>query len=236
MPREVHLEPSGSPFVHSTPFNHQLALNDISMMDSSLTELSDQYFHDNDNLNSSNALAGLADVTVGMADDISVMKLQTSESDEMLLGVKGEEFLADDSAMGFDTPSLFNSTRARSKSNQPATFPPSIAKEAITETEQEPIKVEKPKRKKSSGWTDFSYGHGHTLISCSLLARSRSSSPSKKNSVSEPVLEDATVFPQTRMKTMTEEPEPGTLILVTCYLALESSELKIPQYFDRTRA
>lgn len=150
MPREVHLEPNGSPFVHSTPFDQQ-HIYDISMADSSLTELSVQ-FPDNDNLNSSNALAGLADITVGMGDETSIMKLPTNESDEMLMGVKGEEFLADDSTMGFDTPFLSKSTsiRTRSKFKQSATITPSAPEDAIVEME-EPVQAEKPRRKKSSG-------------------------------------------------------------------------------------
>lgn len=154
MPREVYLEPSGSPFVHTTPSNP--ALYDMST-ESSLTDLSMQYLQGNDDLNSSSGLAGLADVTVGMGDETSVMRLQTSQSDELLMGVKGEEFLADDSMMGFDTPILSRSTRSRSKLSQSTSAPTPV--EAAEVEVEELIQVEKPKRKKSSRCMSCCYAH-----------------------------------------------------------------------------
>ncbi|KEP55632.1 targeting protein for Xklp2 protein [Rhizoctonia solani 123E] len=179
MPREVYLEPSGSPFVNNAPFNYDL---DQSMAgDSTLTDLS---FQDNDNLLNASGFAGLADVTVGgLGDDTSMMNMPDAggESADMLMGVKGDEFLEDDS-MAFELSKSTTTTRARAKLEQSTSAPP--------EPEPVPVEEEKPRRKKST--------------------RSRSSSPSKKRSsaVTTPVVEEPAAFPATQMDTMPEEPEP----------------------------
>ncbi|KAG8690361.1 hypothetical protein FRC11_012157 [Ceratobasidium sp. 423] len=178
MPREVFLEPSGSPFVHST-LDHDL--NQSIAADSTLTDLS---FQDNDNLLNASAFAGLADVTAGgIGDETSIMKMQGAgnESEDMLMGVKGDEFLADDS-MAFELSKSTATTRTRSKLGQSTTAPPVPVPAPVEEEE-------KPKRKKST--------------------RSRSSSPSKKrSSAATPAVEETAVFPVAQMETMPEEPEP----------------------------
>ncbi|CAE6458318.1 unnamed protein product [Rhizoctonia solani] len=180
MPREVFLEPSGSPFVQSTPFNYDL--NQSIAGDSTLTDLS---FQDNDNLLNASAFAGLADVTAGgIGDETSMMKMQGAgnESEDMLMGVKGDEFLADDS-MAFELSKSTTATRTRSKLGKSTTVPPVPAPAPVEEEE-------KPKRKKST--------------------RSRSSSPSKKRSsaATTPVVEEVATFPVAQMGAMPEEPEP----------------------------
>ncbi|KAF8608256.1 hypothetical protein BDV93DRAFT_519306 [Ceratobasidium sp. AG-I] len=161
-------------------------------MDTSLPGVSSRYFqHDtsNDNLNSSRGLAGLDDVSLGMDDDTTPMRFPPSESDEMLMGIKGGEFLADDSAMGFDTPLVSKTVKTRSRLNQSTTVPPAVSEEPEPEIEQ-PAKVEKPKRKKST--------------------RSRSTSPTKKQSIPESTPEtiEEPAFPRAQMEAMAEEPEP----------------------------
>ncbi|KAG9083554.1 hypothetical protein FRC06_004483, partial [Ceratobasidium sp. 370] len=122
MPREVFLAPGGSPFVQSTPAQqHETSDTDIS-----LPELSSRYFRpgDNlDNLNSSRALAGLGDISTDMAEDDSPMRFRSSGSNEMLIGIKGGEFLVDDSAMGFDTSLVSQPFESRSKLNHSTNIP-----------------------------------------------------------------------------------------------------------------
>lgn len=152
MPREVFLPPDGSPFLHNAPFQQPTNFADDSDMDTSMPGLSSRYFQHNttnDNLNSSRGLAGLDDVSLGMDDDTSPMRFHESESDELLMGINGGEFLADDSAMGFDTPLVPKTVKTRSKLNQSTTVPPAVSEEPGPEVEQ-PVKAEKPKRKKSS--------------------------------------------------------------------------------------
>ncbi|CAE6425348.1 unnamed protein product [Rhizoctonia solani] len=178
MPREVFLEPSGSPFVHNTQFEYA----DQSMAgDSTLTDLS---FQGNDNLLNESGFAGLADVTMGgMDDDTSLMKMQGSgnASEDMLMGIKGDEFLEDDS-MAFELSKSTAPTQPRPEPNEsPVAVPPPVAP---------PVEEEKPKGRRST--------------------RSRSSSPSKKRSsaATTPVVEETTVFVVSQMETMQEEPEP----------------------------
>ena len=132
MPREVFLPPDGSPFLHNSQSQRQSNFADNSDMDTSLPGLSSRYFqHDtsNDNLNSSRGLAGLDDVSLGIDDDMTPMRFHASESDEMLMGINGGEFLADDSAMGFDTSLVSKATKTRSKLNQSTTVPPAVLEE-----------------------------------------------------------------------------------------------------------
>ncbi|CAE6476787.1 unnamed protein product [Rhizoctonia solani] len=176
MPREVFLEPSGSPFVHSGPYNH-----DQSFGDSTLTDLSFQV-QDNDNLLNASGFAGLADVTAGgIGDDTSMMKMPGvgSESEDMLMGVKGDEFLADDS-MAFE---LSKSTQTRSKLDQSTSVPPAPIPAPVEEEE-------KPKRKKST------------------RSRSSSPSKKRSSAATTPAVEEAPTFPTTQIETMPEEPEP----------------------------
>ncbi|CAE6341596.1 unnamed protein product [Rhizoctonia solani] len=178
MPREVFLEPNGSPFVHNAHINY----GDQSMAgDSTLTDLS---FQDNDNLLNASAFAGLADVTAGgIGDDTSMMKMEGSgnASEDMLMGVNGDEFLEDDS-MAFELSKSTTTTRARSKVEQSTTAAPAPVTAPVVE--------EKPKARRST--------------------RSRSSSPSKKRSsaATTPTVEETATFPVAQIQTMPEEPEP----------------------------
>jgi hypothetical protein len=138
MPREVFLEPSGSPFVHNTQFEYA----DQSMAgDSTLTDLS---FQGNDNLLNESGFAGLADVTMGgMDDDTSLMKMQGSgnASEDMLMGIKGDEFLEDDS-MAFELSKSTAPTQPRPEPDEsPVAVPPPVAP---------PVEEEKPKGRRSS--------------------------------------------------------------------------------------
>ncbi|KAG8739056.1 hypothetical protein FRC10_006212 [Ceratobasidium sp. 414] len=192
MPREVFLAPGGSPFVQNTPFQH----HEHSDTDISLPELSSHYFRaggNPDNLNSSRGLAGLGDISIDMAEDDSPMRFRSSGSDEMLMGVKGGEFLADDSALGFDTSLMSKPFESRSKLNHSTTLPVTVAEEPEPEIEvEQAAKTGKPKRKKST--------------------RSRSKSPSKKSVTPDPVsvaVESGAPFLREPMETTTEVPEPG---------------------------
>ncbi|CAE6435612.1 unnamed protein product [Rhizoctonia solani] len=185
MPREVFLEPSGSPFVQNTHYHD----GDVSMTgDSTLTDLSFQ--DNNDNLLNGSGFAGLGDVTTGgIGEDTSMMNIQgdINESEDMLMGVKGDEFLEDDS-MAFELSKSTTNTHTRSELEQSMAavpIPPPAPAPAPA-----PVEEEKPKARRST--------------------RSRSSSPSKKKSsaATVPVAEETTTFPVAPMEATTEEPEP----------------------------
>ncbi|KAG8772049.1 hypothetical protein FRC12_003268 [Ceratobasidium sp. 428] len=192
MPREVLLAPGGSPFVQNTHSRQ----NVHSDTDTSLPELSSRYFRtdsnpDNLNLNSSRALVGLEDISADMAEDDSPMRFRSSVSDEMLMGVKGGEFLVDDSAMGFDTSLVAKPFESRSKLSHSTMAPAAVPEEPESEVAAEqPIQTEKPRRKST---------------------RSRSKSPSKKSVAPDPVavsVEHNTTFSCEPIEAMTEESEP----------------------------
>ncbi|KAG8774515.1 hypothetical protein FRC12_001946 [Ceratobasidium sp. 428] len=190
MPREVLLAPGGSPFVQNTHSRQ----NVHSDTDTSLPELSSRYFRtDNnpDNLNSSRALVGLEDISTDMDEDDSPMRFRSSVSDEMLMGVKGGEFLVDDSAMGFDTSLVAKPFESRSKLSHSTMAPAAVPEEPEPEVvAKQSIQTEKPRRKST---------------------RSRSKSPSKKSVAPDPVavsIEHNSTFPCEPIETMTEESEP----------------------------
>ncbi|QRW12744.1 proteoglycan 4 [Ceratobasidium sp. AG-Ba] len=136
MPREVFLAPGGSPFVQNNNTRNDDA-------DTSLPDMSSRYFRANANpedLNSSGALAGLDDISADMAEDESPMRFRASVSDELLMGVNGGEFLADDSAMGFDTSLVAKPFDSRPKLMDSTSIPPAVSEEP---------EEEKPKRKNS---------------------------------------------------------------------------------------
>ncbi|QRV84114.1 proteoglycan 4 [Ceratobasidium sp. AG-Ba] len=183
MPREVFLAPGGSPFVQNNNTRNDDA-------DTSLPDMSSRYFRANANpedLNSSGALAGLDDISADMAEDESPMRFRASVSDELLMGVNGGEFLADDSAMGFDTSLVAKPFDSRPKLMDSTSIPPAVSEEP---------EEEKPKRKKST--------------------RSRSKSPSKKSVSVDPVAGASTSFPSEHVDHVTQnlepeaEPEPET--------------------------
>ncbi|KAG8707922.1 hypothetical protein FRC09_001535 [Ceratobasidium sp. 395] len=192
MPREVLLAPGGSPFVQNTHSRQ----NVHSDTDTSLPELSSRYFRtDNnpDNLNSSRALVGLEDVSADMAEDDSPMRFRSSVSDEMLMGVKGGEFLVDDSAMGFDTSLVAKPFDSRSKLSHSTMGPAAVPEEPEPEVATEQLQTEKPRRKST---------------------RSRSKSPSKKSVAPDPVtvsVDHNTTFPR---ETMVEESEPVPEVVI----------------------
>ncbi|CUA71700.1 Proteoglycan 4 [Rhizoctonia solani] len=109
------------------------------------------------------------------------------QSADMLMGVKGDEFLEDDS-MAFELSK--STTTGRSKLEQSTAAPPEPEPEPEPEPAPAPVEEEKPRRKKST--------------------RSRSSSPSKKRSsaATTPVTEEPATFLVAQMETMPEEPEP----------------------------
>ncbi|KAG9112966.1 hypothetical protein FRC07_007855, partial [Ceratobasidium sp. 392] len=190
MPREVFLAPGGSPFVQNTHSQQHVT----SDTDTSLPDLPSRYFRTNnnpDNLNSSRALAGLEDITMDMTEDESPMRFRSSVSDEMLTGIKGGEFLADDSAMGFDTSLVAKPLESRSKLSHSTSVPTAVAEEPESRVEAEQLtKSGKPKRKST---------------------RSRSKSPSKKSVTPDPVamsVESGAPFLREPMETMAEVPEP----------------------------
>ncbi|QRV98149.1 proteoglycan 4 [Ceratobasidium sp. AG-Ba] len=136
MPREVFLAPGGSPFVQNNNTRNDDA-------DTFLPDMSSRYFRANANpedLNSSGALAGLDDISADMAEDESPMRFRASVSDELLMGVNGGEFLADDSAMGFDTSLVAKPFDSRPKLMDSTSIPPAVSEEP---------EEEKPKRKNS---------------------------------------------------------------------------------------
>ncbi|KAG9112801.1 hypothetical protein FRC07_007861, partial [Ceratobasidium sp. 392] len=190
MPREVFLAPGGSPFVQNTHSQQHVT----SDTDTSLPELPSRYFRtDNnpDNLNSTRALASLEDISMDMTEDESPMRFRSSVSDEMLTGIKGGEFLADDSAMGFDTSLVAKPFESRSKLSHSTSVPTVVTEEPEPSMEAEqPTESGKPKRKST---------------------RSRSKSPSKKSVTPDPVavsVESGAPFLREPMETMAEVPEP----------------------------